>query len=314
MPLPSKGEPFFIPYKADTTSTTTNAQSSVDFGMSWQSAGTLPGTGALQAAWHDGTTWVAVGLGGIIYTCTDLVPISTSTWTSRTSGTANALVSVTKSGSLWVAVGQSNTIVTSPDATTWTVRTSAAPGLSTYPMVFWLGSASTPVFAIVCGASGTASSAVQTSPDGITWTTRTVTGLYVSAVGSGFPIATPGTAAALVPFASGTLLVAYGATSAATGLAATNAIFTSPDGVTWTQRTMGFAATTSAVGAFIIWNGAVALAAGTSNGASTFAFTSVDGITWTQRAPMPMPFPVTSVPAAGLTVGSGKRTLPVPTS
>lgn len=106
-----------------------------------------------------GTLWVAVGAGGVIYTSTDL-----STWTSRTSGTANALNDVFYANSLWVAVGDSGTILTSSDATTWTSRTSALSG-NLYGIAY---GASVWVVAGVFGTTGV----VQSSSDATTWTER----------------------------------------------------------------------------------------------------------------------------------------------
>lgn len=150
-----------------------------------------------------------------IYTSPDGV-----TWAWRdvdtATGTPQALNSITYGAGLFVVVGDSGFIATSPDAITWTTRTSAH-GSNHIRQVIYAGGK----FVAVGGSTPTNS--IQTSTDGITWTARTgVQNIY--------------------SYAS----VAYDSTNAqyvmATGYAANGAapnggIQTSPDGVTWTART-----------------------------------------------------------------------------
>jgi photosystem II stability/assembly factor-like uncharacterized protein len=63
--------------------------------------------------------WVAVGESGTILTSSDGI-----TWTSRTSGTSEALYVVTYGNNTFVTVCDSGTILTSKDGTTWTSRDS----------------------------------------------------------------------------------------------------------------------------------------------------------------------------------------------
>lgn len=104
----------------------------------------------------DGTTYVAVGQTGAVYTSTNR-----TTWTARTSGTTDLLHSVTYESSigLFVAVGYGvGVIITSPDGVTWTSRTN--PAVGTFRKVVW-SSAHNKFFAV--------GNKVVYSDDGITW-------------------------------------------------------------------------------------------------------------------------------------------------
>lgn len=133
---------------------------------------------------------------------------TTSDWTLQTSPTGKAAWRrVAYSGSLYAACGAgsaaTDNVMTSPDAETWTLRTTANSNT-------WTGIAyGAGVFVIVAqfGANR-----CESSPDGITWTTRAITG---------------GSAYVDVIFAEG-LFVALG-----------GVISTSPDGITWTSRGAG---------------------------------------------------------------------------
>tara|TARA_R110000751_G_scaffold2080_1_gene11235 strand:- start:2262 stop:2720 length:459 start_codon:yes stop_codon:yes gene_type:complete len=111
--------------------------------------------------------------------------------------------------------------MTSPDGTTWTIRTSAAD--NSWVGISWNGT----VFAAVAN-SGTGNR-VMTSPDGTTWTSRTS-----AADNEWRSIAWNGTVFAAV---------------AKTGTG--NRVMTSPDGITWTIRTS--AADNQWLG--VAWNG-----------------------------------------------------------
>ena len=106
-------------------------------------------------AWS-GSLYVGVKSDGTIYTSPDGV-----TWTTRTSGSVNNLLSVIWSGTQFVVVGSNGTILTSPDGVTWTTQTSGT--LNNLTSVIWSGTQF-----VVVGVSGT----ILTSPDGVTWTAR----------------------------------------------------------------------------------------------------------------------------------------------
>ena len=131
------------------------------------------------------------------------------TWTSQTSASDNAWVSVAYGNGLFVAVavsGSGNRVMTSPDGITWTSRTSAADN-SWSSVTYGNG-----LFVAVAGnGSG---NRVMTSPDGIVWTSRT------SAADNRWESVTYG----------GGLFVAVAANGAG------NRVMTSPDGIVWTSR------------------------------------------------------------------------------
>jgi hypothetical protein len=169
----------------------------------WTEA-TIGGTPTLSAMRYDSTNdlFVAVGSAGAIYTAP---PSASLTFTSRTSGTANALTGIFVGGPIrLIAGGASGTITTSPDGVTWTVRT--------------FGSANS---AGVLGGSGSLAVAsdatnVRTSTDGITWTARSLTsGMTTNAI----------------HYNGTNYIVGQG-----TNLTTAGRIHTSPDGVTWTLR------------------------------------------------------------------------------
>lgn len=134
---------------------------------------------------------------------------------------------------LIVAVGLS-VAVSSPDGITWTTR--AIPA-GTYNSVAWNGA----LYATV-GASVAA-----TSPDGITWTARTIpAGSYTGIAWNGSVFAAVGANLAATSLDGITWTAQVGPTSGVNDVAWNGAVFctvggsgptfTSPDGVTWTQR------------------------------------------------------------------------------
>jgi hypothetical protein len=91
------------------------------------------------------------------------------TWTSRTSGFgSNRISSVAFGNGLWVAVGQNGTITTSTDGVTWTARTS---NMSTNE-IFQVKYANS--LWVACGEGGgtTNTGGLTYSTDGITWTRK----------------------------------------------------------------------------------------------------------------------------------------------
>ena len=77
-----------------------------------------------QAVADDGTTYVRVGLLGLVQTSPDGL-----TWTAQTSGVSVTLWDIVYGEGLFVVVGDGGTIITSPDGATWTTR---ASGVATH--------------------------------------------------------------------------------------------------------------------------------------------------------------------------------------
>jgi hypothetical protein len=108
------------------------------------------------------------------------------TWTSRTSGFGtNRIGSVAFGNGLWVAVGQNGTITTSTDGVTWTART-ANMGTNEIYQVKYANS-----LWVACGEGGgtTNNGGLTYSTDGITWTRKsqslTVGTVYYDVVWNG---------------------------------------------------------------------------------------------------------------------------------
>jgi len=144
------------------------------------------------------------------------------------------------------------------------------------------------IWNIVCGGSGD----FATSTDGATWTARFDSNLgnewVTMASSSRFVAANYGSATAVYSTngtswtpstMSGALTWAHGTYATACSLfmamTATSTYNTSPDGVTWTSRTLP-----SGVGYAIGENGTVVLVV---NPGETQAYTSTNGINWTSR-------------------------------
>jgi hypothetical protein len=96
-------------------------------GSTWtaRTSGVVTG---LNEVWYDSVNkiFTIVGDSGVILTASPAAGVAqVSTWVSRTSGTANNLLSISQlSSTTWIATGTSGTIVTSPNAVTWTTRSS----------------------------------------------------------------------------------------------------------------------------------------------------------------------------------------------
>lgn len=115
-------------------------------------------------------TWVqALGLWVVV---SSLGKIHTSpdavTWTERTSGTTNSLFGITFANGVLVIVGGSGTILTSTNGTSYTVRTSNVTGVAFSSVAYHSG--------VWLAVSTTASLKGSRSTDnGVTWTAVTVT-------------------------------------------------------------------------------------------------------------------------------------------
>jgi hypothetical protein len=243
----------------------TNIQSNPALGaLPWSNAATSVANPTC-GVWT-GSKWVVGCKGGNIYTSTD-----GSTWTLQTSGTASDItgLAVNGAGTLLVAVG-TTVILTSPDGVTWTSRSGAYASVGQINRVMWSSAASLWVIQAQ-GSAGTGGGVIQTSPDGIAWTNRTTN---LTSAGANFTAYTLLTVITQVPFAAGTQLVAVACTDAG---AANGAIFTSPDGLTWTNRQAFVIATWAPQ--FIGWNGNACIALGGLGRCAT----SFDGVTWTYR-------------------------------
>lgn len=168
--------------------------------------------------------------------------VSVGGWTQRTQPSpARTLYCITYGNGLFVAAGTDGKIVTSTDGITWTNQTSG------YSFEF---DAITYGNGIYVAVTQDASNSIFTSTDGVTWTKNLTVSLRLWAVAYG-----------------GGLFVAAGNDGA---------LITSPDGLTWTNRTSGFTSGQRCSG--------VAYGNGTwivVNEHTTNISTSTDGVTWT---------------------------------
>jgi|GEM_PF-1434061 photosystem II stability/assembly factor-like uncharacterized protein len=163
--------------------------------------------------------FVAVGQNGTILTSTSG---TSSSWTTQTSNTSNSLRSITYGNSLYVAVGDAGTLLTSGDGGTWTVNTTIPSLISsanlngvTYGyVVSSVTGLATPTFVAV-GSNGTVITSVD---NGVTWTPQT----------------TQLSSTQLNAVTFGALAVATDGQFVAVDSAAN--VFTSPDGLTWTNQ------------------------------------------------------------------------------
>jgi hypothetical protein len=216
------------------------------------------------------------------------------TWTARTTpwdsgfGIANHGV-WSPTLKLFVVVGANSaltkTIMTSPDGIVWTERTNSLDSLggALGNSVAW--SPSLALFVMVADTTsswgGNAAHFISTSPDGITWTSRTSSH-------DGSNNAAP-------------LCVAWSADQSLFVIgwfrnngAVTNAISTSPDGVTWTAHSTPFDGTSAHNGVYgVAWcpgiGGGLWVASGSNTAFNRSVMTSPDGTTWTAQAGAPSP-------------------------
>ena len=197
-----------------------------------------------------------------------------STWSPVTSMTVASwpsgenLYSMVWTGSYYVLGGRNGLISTSPDGITWTyqpaLRLSSYGTASVYALAYSAGTL------IAC--VGVFNFALSTN-NGLSWTyvTRSAAGLAsFSGVPNGMTF-------------HGGLFFTYGASKR---------LATSPDGATWTIRTLPAAWGSSDSVISLAYNGSVFVALGTNG----LAATSTDGATWTD------------LPAVGVAAGSQKVT------
>ncbi len=207
-----------------------------------------------DVAWTGGN-YITIGGDSSILTSPD-----GKTWPPSSSGVDSSgapLIGVVWSGSQFVAVGgdpsglSSALVMTSPDGTTWTQR--STPVKAALTGVAWSGSTF-----VATGLSGV----ILTSPDGITWTKRT-----------------SGTVLDLrsVIWADGQFVVVGGndENEDFDGQVSGSLVLTSPNGTTWTLRTLPTNRTLQG----IAFNGSTLVATGRKGE----LLTSPDGIAWTHQ-------------------------------
>ena len=204
--------------------------------------------------------------------------------------TSSSFRDVIHNGTIFLAVGGTNTCATSLDGVTWTFQT--------FPSILPQSAAWNGSLFVVSGNSTT----YATSPDGVTWTTHTfsfVASAYIASIcyGNGIFVAngvvgggngeiytsTNGTTWSKVADVSGYTDASHNIVWNGTifcgvfrGFGAGTLAYTSPDGATWTLRTLPDVQFWETVA----WNGTIFFALAAS---SISAATSADGITWTLR-------------------------------
>ncbi|NCU72579.1 MAG: hypothetical protein EBY66_06165, partial [Candidatus Fonsibacter lacus] len=207
-------------------------------------------------------------------------------WSYNSTGTANDLYDVSYGSNLFVAVGIFGTIRSSPDAITWTSRTS--PGNINYTDVAYANGK----FIAVGSAYGGYTSSIATSTDGVTWaapTTTTAVAMRGVAFGAGKWVAVGPAGAYSISTDNGvTWTTTTGVTvlTLATGVSFGNGMFTavtanndivySPNGTTWTAATVS-----GTHGAFqdVAFGNQIFV----TIDANGRIYTSPDAITWTKR-------------------------------
>jgi len=146
-------------------------------GNTWTSAASIPSNsvrmnGITRGISAGAFVYVAVGAAGNIFTSTD----NLATWTLATFNAGKDLFSVSYLGGIFIATGANGTLLTSPDAITWTSRTSNPPTSASTALrgtAFGTGSAAAGASFVVVGDAGT----ILTSIDGTTWNLTTLSSL-----------------------------------------------------------------------------------------------------------------------------------------
>jgi hypothetical protein len=246
-----------------------------------------PGIVSLADICWSGTNFVAVGTAPFGSPSLDSYIITSPdglTWTERANPSFQSLTSVisaelgSPSATRLVAVGATSSggagggdaiILTSDDhGVTWTERASTRN--TALNAVTWSGS----LFVAVGSLFGSTNSYCVTSPDGITWTERVIQypGSPTAQAGDLMDVAWSDDlglfcAVGLMPFGSPTV---------------TKGIFTSPDGITWTDRTHPKGSDLYT----ITWakDDSLFIALGNTDGTDAYIITSPDGINWTERS------------------------------
>lgn len=223
-------------------------------------------------------TFVVLSGGGYLLSSSN----NGSTWTSRRNQTSTQIItwSIAYGAGLYVAVGSGSSVRSSPDLVTWTARTNA-PQSTSNAIIYANGQ-----FVYV-----TSDYAVR-STNGTSWSSVLVAGstlnmglhgiaygnsLYVVVGLSGYVWTSPDAITWTQRTVSGTpnFRGICWTGSLFVAVGQAGVIYTSPDGITWTSRTSGV--TTQ------LWEVAYIGSTIVAVGASSRILTSTDGITWTAR-------------------------------
>jgi hypothetical protein len=232
-----------------------------------------------ETLWSDSTT---ANIGSSATTGTTTVNIASSsnsniqtstmaTWTAAAPDATKSWTGVCYGGGTFVAVSNSGVaaaglVRTSTDGITWTSRT--ATSINTWSAVCFAPDINR--FCAVA-SSGLGNTSAMFSDGGATWTqTTTLAAGTYSSVCRGTNV--PGTL--------GNIFV----TTNSSGATTTTQVYTSPDGVTWTARTVGSNANYNF--SSCCWSDSLKLfvAVGTLAPAGAQIVTSPDGVTWTNRS------------------------------
>jgi hypothetical protein len=254
-------------------------------GVTWTERTSGVTTDLRKVAFSNGT-FVAAGLSGVILTSTD-----GTTWTRRTiSSTANLYGAGVIKGTFVVA-GDSGRVLTSDDGATWAAATIEN---RTSNLRYVVGADGEGLLLGTGGEVYTATTATSYKrvAQGTSDNRNSVIYAGGKFVAVGQAVDTFARSAALAPIAVSTNGVTWTRANANSGFTSLNdvtygqsryvavgdnsGVFTSTDGVAWTQRTLGFTNTLTCVTA------GPSLFVAASSGAAIYS--SPDGTTWTQRA------------------------------
>jgi hypothetical protein len=268
-------------------------------GVTWnkRTAGTL---GPIMAGAWDGSKFI--GVGGAITNSASL-----TTFSQVASPTTAELNEVVFANGQFTAVEENSTIYTSPTGVTWTKRSTGFDNFADLRSVTWAGNQ---FVAVGTTAFASVPTLIATSPDGSSWTPVTNTlkkelngvafsGSTLVAVGRNGAIATSVNGTAWSLKASGTTLDLNGVIWSRNQFVAVgghvtdelgstgpggSVVLTSPNGTTWTRRTVP----TNRPLLGITFNGSQFVAVGRALGdgpqpGTAAVITSPDGINWTAR-------------------------------
>ena len=244
---------------------------------SWN-AGAALGTNDLRGVTY-GTTFVAVGAGGALFTSPDGIA-----WTQLKPVVAGDLNAVLYSVGTYVAIGAGGAILGSADGVTWQIATSpttsALNGIASNGagVFFFVGANGTIVSYSSAGGGTVVKSGTTNNLNAVADGAGTIV-----AVGSGGVILTSYDGVNWAAAVSGTSAdlngVAFGTNQAGTSqfvaVGAAGTVVTSPNGITWTVQP---AITSNDLAAVAMGSLFVAVGAGGK------LYTSMDGITWTAQA------------------------------
>jgi hypothetical protein len=231
-------------------------------GLTWSAQAIAPGTWLVSIAYGAGE-WVAVGNSGTILVSSDL-----KTWSSAVSGTTSKLNGVTYTesptllsfggGGVYIAVGENGTILTSPDAHAWSIQPSGVSGFL-HGITYTENAPSMLGVILVSGQGGVLLEGFNALAPGFgpvsSGTSQNLEALFSNpnngstalAVGANGTFIGSNGGAYLGPWRAG--ILNPGSTATFRGLASgggyfvaageQGSIFTSTDGINWTQRFAG---------------------------------------------------------------------------